>query len=132
MGNKYSQTEEAKREFTSPLLTYMKAVNRYETNHVFTKEELRAVLSCSDRHLRHEMEKIANYYPIVATSDSKGYQLATFSDDMELEMLVEISKSYEHQLAELQSRVNSLYARMNPLIASQVEINRLIDIRSRK
>lgn len=132
MGNKYSQTEEAKREFTSPLLTYMKAVNNYEINHVFTKDELRGVLSCSDRHLRHEMEKIANYYPIVATSDSKGYRLLVFTDSMDLGDLDEISKAYEHQLAELNSRVNSLYARMNPIIAAKVEIDRLIQIRTEK
>ena len=80
----------------------------------------------SDRHVRKELERIANYHPIIATSNRKGYKLALFSDDMDKEELLEILREIEHEIAELSSRVNSLYARMNPLIAMKVELEQSI------
>lgn len=123
---KYDQSREAKEKFNSPLYTYMLSVLSYEPEHLFTREELREVLQMSDRQVRKEMERIANYHPLIATSNRKGYKLALFSDTDSKEDMIALLREVEHEIAELSSRVNSLYARMNPLIAMKVELEQSI------
>lgn len=126
MGNKYSQTKEAREKLKSRLLDYMIAVHGTEPDHYFTKDELTAAVGCSERAVRHELEKIANYYPIIATSERKGYRIFLLDDSIDEFNLNKARADIDHTLAELQSRVLSLQARMYPLIAARVEIGKAL------
>lgn len=114
----YDQSQKAKKEFqrTSTLAAYMLG----DANRVFTKEELMEVLGVhSDRGIREKLAEVANYYPIVATSDKKGYRLICFSDRDTPETLQALYEDCQHQLNELQCRIDNLKARMKPLRAIQ-------------
>lgn len=129
MGNKYSQTNEAKEQYTSPLLKYMGAVTLIDPKHIFTRDELAAHLNCSDRKVRREVEKLANYYPIISVSSKQGYRLGSFDDKSSYETLKSLKEDVRHTLAELQSRIESLQARMKPLIALDVKISEQIEVK---
>lgn len=114
----YDQSQKAKKEFqrTSALAAYMLG----DANRVFTKEELMEVMgNISDRAIREKLAEVANYYPIVATSDKKGYRLICFSDRDTPETLQALYDDCQHQLNELQCRIDNLKARMKPLRAMQ-------------
>ena len=121
MGNKYSQTEAAKLNYSSPLFNYMDSVVRNDPKHVFTKDELCATLNYSDRAVRKSLERMANYYPVISFSSEKGYRFVRFDDSTSVDTLKGMYDDAGHALAELQSRVESLQARMKPLIAFRVE-----------
>lgn len=124
MGNKYSQTEAAKLNYSSPLLNYMDSVVRNDPKHVFTRDELCATLNYSDRGIRHSLEKMANYYPVISFSSSKGYRFFRFDESTSADDLKSMYEDTGHALAELESRIESLDARMKPLIALRVEITK--------
>lgn len=126
MSRKFNQSREVTQKFSSKLFEYMKGVMEVDPKHVFTKPELCAAFDFSERYVRRELERIANYYPVIATSDSIGYRLGLFDDSMSEEELEDLCNDYDHQLAELQSRVESLYARMKPLLAAKVKIKERI------
>lgn len=118
MGKHYPQTEEAKRNFTNLVFKYIVNVRKYnDKNHIFTKDELVSSTGYSERMVRSQLSEIANYYPIIATSDRKGYKLLSFDDETSDEELKTMFEETEHQIAELQSRIDALKARMKPLIA---------------
>ena len=129
MGNKYSQTNEAKEQYTSSLLKHMGAVTLIDPKHIFTRDELAAHLNYSDRKVRREIEKLANYYPIISVSSKQGYRLGSFDENASYDTLKSLKEDVRHALAELQSRVESLQARMKPLIALYVKTNEQIDMK---
>ena len=129
MGNKYSQTNEAKEKYTSPLLEYMRGVTLIDPKHIFTRDEIAAHLNCSDRMARKEMEKLANYYPIISVSSKQGYRLGSFDDKDSYENLKSLQDETRYALSELQSRIESLQARMRPLIALYAKTNEQINMK---
>lgn len=132
MGNKYSQTEAAKLNYSSPLFNYMDSVVRNDPKHVFTKDELCATLNYSDRGIRRAVEQMANYYPVISYSSAKGYRFVRFDETTKFDDLESMYNEAGHSLAELQSRVESLQARMKALIAFRYEArNRLHELNPR-
>ena len=130
MGNKYSQTEEARNLYlkrVDPLFIYMVDKSYYQPKHIFTKEELCDQLNLSERAVRKSLEKMANYYPVISFSNKKGYRYGVFNDNTKIEDLEELLDDTEHAIAELQSRIESLQARMKPLIALKVKVSERID-----
>ena len=126
---KYKQTKEEKAKLaaSSTLFLYMTAVLDNDPMHVFTKDELQKVLSVDERTVRHELERIANYYPVVAVSSEKGYRLMPkFSEESSVEFLENMLDLMQHQINEIDSRVESLKARKKPLIAYQNVINKIL------
>ena len=127
MGNKYDQSKQAKEKFKSPILDYMIQKQKENPDKPITKWELAATFNISERAARRSIEKIANYYPIIATSDKEGYKLLLFNEEMTKEEMLKVRETYQHQLNELMSRANSLFARMHPLIAACAVIDGLIE-----
>ena len=77
---------------------------------VVTKEEMLDFLGWDkkkDRQLRDLLSMIAKKVPLVATSDQKGYRLAKTENDL---------KDVVHEWLELDSRIEQLKARREPLI----------------
>lgn len=110
---KYNQTQKAKEEFKSPLLDIL--MNK--PNFLFKKEELMAMTGWNERKVRAEIEKIANYYPIYASAGRKGYGIMHFDDNYDLEIIKGLNQAAFDEMCELQHRVDSIKARMKPLIA---------------
>lgn len=129
MGKQYPQTAEAKKNLSNTTFSYIDNVRCFQNkNHVFTKEELVANTNLSERAVRVQLSEIANHYPIIATSDQKGYQMLSYDENTTDEELKEMVEKTEHQIAELQSRIDALKARMRPLIAFREAANKtLID-----
>lgn len=126
MSKNYDQSKKAKAEFikSSPLAIYM----RGDYTKIFTREELMEVLSVNgERQMREQLSKLANYFPVVATSDRKGYQLLEITDENNIEQLTEISELAQHQINELQCRIDNLKARMKPLVAIQKVIEKKLE-----
>lgn len=77
---------------------------------VVTKEELCAELGWTqnkDRQLRELLSIIGKKFPLIATSDQKGYKIAKSKGDLEQVI---------HQWKELDSRIEQLEERKKPLI----------------
>lgn len=127
MGNKYSQTNEAKERYNSPLLNHMGAVALIDPKHIFTRDELADHLNCSDRVARRQVEKLANYYPVISVSTQQGYKFAIFDEKTNLDDLKKLEDETEHAINELESRVKSLQARMKPLIAFKSKVRERIE-----
>ena len=119
---KYSQTEEAKAKFESPMLNYMKRVIENDKHHIFTKDELIAALSLTEREVRRQVALIANYYPLFSFSNKKGYCIGSFDDNATTQELSFLYDDCCHAIAELESRVQELKARMKPLIALKEKV----------
>lgn len=111
---KYSQTEQAKKELKSDILDFLLR----HPNQVFTKQELCATFNLNEREVRSELERIANYYPIRATAGRKGYSLLSWNENTSADELMQIGAECAKQINELQHRVESLQARMKPLVAA--------------
>ena len=78
----------------------------FRTGATYTKEELSNAFGASERATREMISYIAKRRPIIATSDRRGYRLAIYTRDYE---------DCKHQYAELQSRIDELTARKQPL-----------------
>lgn len=79
---------------------------------VCTKEELqiRFFKFCSsshDRQIRDLISIVAKKFSVIATSDSKGYWIASKQEDL---------NEVHHELKELDSRIEELNKRRQPLI----------------
>lgn len=103
--------EELKRD--SIILEYLLK----EPNVVYTKSELCAISGMSERSVRAELENIANFYPVRATAGRKGYSILRFDIWMGVEKLKELNNETYAQIQEIENRINSLKARLKPLIA---------------
>ena len=78
----------------------------------YTKQELQEhfygkVTSNNERRIRDLISTLAKRVPIIATSDSKGYYVASTAEDLE---------KVKHQWKELDSRISELDKRRKPLI----------------
>ena len=79
-------------------------------NDVVTKEQM---LNClgwdktKDRQLRDLISCIAKKVPVISTSDSRGYKIAKTENDL---------KDVIHQWKEIDSRIEELQKRKEPLI----------------
>ena len=73
------------------------------------KEDLCLKYKYSERAMRMILSEISFYYPVIATSDRRGYRIATDEDD-------DIN-DVKHTVNELLSRCTQLKKRCKPLIA---------------
>lgn len=116
MSKNYNQSKKAKEEFKSELLDYM-LEDKFK---VYDKWELAAKYDVTEREIRRRLEEIANYYPVIATSDKKGYAIAVWDENMDNESLIAVHEEIMHQIAEINSRIKNLKARLKPLIANHI------------
>ncbi len=115
--------EELKRD--SIILEYLLK----EPNVVYTKSELCAISGMSERSVRAELENIANFYPVRATAGRKGYSILRFGIWDGVEKLKELNNETYAQIQEIENRINSLKARLKPLIAfNNVLAHRLLEL----
>ncbi len=128
MAKKYNQSEEAKKGFKSSMLAYM----MLDPHRVYTKGELAAHFEISERAVRAELERIANYYPIRATAGKKGYSILCIESDATNEELRKVNDDAWNQICELENRIDSLKARMKPLYAIMYESARKLEERTPK
>ena len=122
---KHNQTKKAKEEFlkTSTIALFM----RGDSKKVFTREDLSQIFQMNDRSIRAKVAEIANYLPVISLSDSKGYRILCFNEETSMEDMVDMLNDAQHQICELQSRVDNLKARMKPLIAFTKVLQSKID-----
>ena len=73
------------------------------------KEELCRKYLYTDRTIRMILSEISFYYPVIATSDRRGYRIATDEDDDVVDV--------KHTVNELLSRCKQLKRKCKPLIA---------------
>ena len=73
------------------------------------KEDLCLKYKYSERAMRMILSEISFYYPVIATSDRRGYRIATDEDD-------DIN-DVKHTVNELLSRCKQLKRKCKPLIA---------------
>lgn len=95
---------ENQRHYCNMLYKYLMA------NNVVTKEQMLDYLGWDkkkDRQLRDLLAIIGKKFCLISTSDSKGYKIAKTKDDIE---------EVVHQWKELDSRIEQLKARREPLI----------------
>lgn len=89
-----------------------------KNNDVVTKEQMLDCLGwdkTKDRQLRDLISCIAKRVPVISTSDSKGYKIAQTKQDL---------KDVVHQWKELDSRIEELQKRREPLIKFYEENSR--------
>ena len=73
------------------------------------KEDLCLKYKYSERAIRMILSEISFYYPVIATSDRRGYRIATDEDDDVVDV--------QHTVNELLSRCKQLNRKCKPLIA---------------
>lgn len=114
MSKKYLQTQAEKENLKSVILDILKE----RPNTYIAKSELITRTGMNERKVRAEIEKIANYYPIRATAGRKGYALIWFDENSDIEQLKATIQEAFLQSCEIQNRIDSLKARLKPLIAT--------------
>lgn len=122
MAKRYDQSNKAKQEFKSIVFDYMKE----DPTKIYTKQELAVHFGYDIRSIRNCIARVANYYPVIATSNRKGYKLAHWTMEMTADELEEVQEEILHQIAELNSRIKNLKARLKPLVANKVVLERRI------
>lgn len=123
MPKKYSQSKKAKEQFKSKVFDYM----MNDPQKVYDKDELASHFQVDERTIRAHLEKIANYYPVVAFSNRIGYQIVVWSKEMTIGELESCEEDILHQIAELNSRIKNLKARLKPLVANKVMLKKVIN-----
>ena len=115
MGKNYNQSKKAKEEFLkgSAIALYM----RGDASKVYTREDLAETFNMSDRSIREKVSEIANYLPVIALTDSKGYRILCFNEETTIEEFKEMYEDAQHQINDFKSRIDNLKARMKPLVA---------------
>lgn len=109
---KVEQTKKAKTMYYSPLIDLLL------TEKPKTKEELMEILNASsEREVRNLIAELSMHYPVIATSNQKGYRRAKNIDDLSQAELQKEIEEVEHQLGEHKSRVVCLKKKMKPLVA---------------
>ena len=103
---KNKETYEKKKEIISKKCASIIADLKKETQY---KEELCLKYKYSERAMRMILSEISFYYPVIATSDRRGYRIATDDDD-------DIN-DVKHTVNELLSRCKQLKRKCKPLIA---------------
>lgn len=106
------QTKEAKNQYSHPIIEIL------ISDEPKTKQEIGEILHISsDREIRDIISICSMHYPIIAVSSKKGYRRAKAIDNLEGTALQLEIDEVEHQLGELNSRVDCLRKRMKPLMA---------------
>lgn len=109
---KMDQSKKAKEQYNHPIIDLL------FSNEPLTKEELCAKLHIeSDRAIRDVIAQCSMHYPVIATSNKRGYRRAKSIDTLAGADLEKEIEEVEHQLNELKSRVTCLKKRMKPLVA---------------
>lgn len=116
----YDQSKKAKSQFKSEIFDLMTSEDN--RNEVFQKNDLACMFGLTERGVRKEIEKIANYFPVIAPSSAKGYKVLYWDANMSNEELEEKEEEILHQIAEINSRIKNLKARLKPLVANKVKI----------
>lgn len=102
MENSYNRRKEIISKKYASIIADLKKETQY-------KEELCYKYSYSERAIRMILSEISFYYPVIATSDRRGYRIATDEDN-------DIN-DVKHTVNELLSRCTQLKKRCKPLIA---------------
>lgn len=105
------QNKKNKEAYKSPIIKML------QSDEPVSKEKLMEQLHVGDRYLRLMISECSMFYPVVATSDKKGYRIAKKIEGLTGLELEEEKGEVNHQLNELRSRVKWLKKRMKPLIA---------------
>lgn len=106
------QTKKAKEQYNNPIVSILFA------NEPLTKEEIGDKLHISsDRQIREIIAECSMHYPIIATSNRKGYRRAKDIATLEGEALEAEIEEIEHQINEHKNRIKCLRKKMKPLIA---------------
>lgn len=93
-------------------------INLLFTDTPLTKEEIGEKLNItSDRTIRDVIAVCSMHYPILATSNQKGYRRARDINDLTIEELEKEMEEVRHQLEEHKSRIACLKKKMKPLVA---------------
>ena len=102
MENSYKRRKEIINKKYASIIADLKKETQY-------KEELCYKYTYSERAIRMILSEISFYYPVIATSDRRGYRIATDEDD-------DIN-DVKHTVNELLSRCKQLKRKCKPLIA---------------
>ena len=115
------QTKRAKDEYNHPIIDLL------FTDESLTKEEIGDILHISsERAIRDIISTCSFYYPIIATSDKKGYRRAKDISKLTDEELQLELEEVCHQISEIKSRIKCLKKKLKPLIAwEKVAIKKL-------
>ena len=93
-------------------------INLLFSNEPLTREEIGEKLNItSDRTIRDTIAVCSMHYPILATSNQKGYRRARDINDLTIEELEKEMEEVKHQLEEHKSRIVCLKKKMKPLVA---------------
>lgn len=104
------QTKANKAKYNSPLIELLGTGRK-------TKEQLMDILHCSDRTVRALVSELAMYYPVISSSDKKGYLLPKEPSKCERAELVDFCDLLEHALNDYEARIKVLKKRLKPIIA---------------
>ena len=106
------QNKETKKHYYHPI------INLLLTPEPAAKEDLMEKLHITtERGLRDAIAVCSMHYPIIATSNKKGYRRAKDIEDLTLEELQKEIEEVQHQLNEHKSRIKCLKKKMKPLVA---------------
>ena len=106
------QNKETKQKYSHPI------VDLLLTDESKSKEELMEKLNIqSDRILRDVIAICSMHYPIIATSNRKGYRRAKDISKLTPAELEEEMDDVRHQINEHKSRIACLKKKMKPLVA---------------
>lgn len=102
MENSYKRRKEIISKKYASIIADLKKETQY-------KEELCYKYTYSERAMRMILSEISFYYPVIATSDKRGYRIATDEGDDVVDV--------QHTVNELLSRCKQLNKKCKPLIA---------------
>lgn len=122
MAKNYDQSKKAKEEYLqkSQIAQYMMG----DPSRIFLREQLALVFNMSDRSIRENVAKMANYVPVLSLSQEKGYRVLSFDENTPVEELIKMHDQMQHQINEFKSRIDNLKARMKPIVALQKVIEK--------
>lgn len=110
--NNLKQTKEAKELYTKKNIVLIELLESGTT-----KQDVKEIFHCSERTARDMISECAMFYPVIASSSSKGYRIARRIDKMnDAEKKIEFEEVCK-TLNEIQSRRKSLAKREKHLIA---------------
>lgn len=106
------QNKETKQQYKHPIIDIL------FVNEPLTREEIGNKLNIqNDRTIRDTIAICSMHYPIIATSNRKGYRRAKDINNLTPEEIQKEIQEVEHQIAEHKSRIDCIKKKMKPLIA---------------
>ena len=106
-----AQTKEAKENYKSPIIELLLS------DEPRTRQELMKILHTSDRQVRNVISTCKAHYPVISTSDKKGYRRAKDFTKLNCIDLQNEIDEVQHQINETRSRIKCLKKTLKPLIA---------------